>query len=85
MTPEEQRARYDKYNAKKRERYASDPEFRARCLARSNESRKGTGKLRYRKELLKRHDNPEYDERRAQQNREKSRRAYAKKRAEGKQ
>lgn len=81
MTPEE-RARRDKYNARRRERYANDPEFRAKCLEANNKSRKGTGKLRYRKELLKRHDDPEYDERRGQQNREKSKRQYAKKKGE---
>lgn len=82
MITEEQRARY---NAARRERYANDPEYRAKCLEINNKSRKGTGKLRYRKELLKRHDDPEYDARRAQQRREASRRAYAKRRAEGKQ
>lgn len=38
----------------------------------------GDGKLRYRKELLKKHGDPEYAERRDKQNREKSRRAYQK-------
>lgn len=78
MTPDER-------NAQRRERYAADPEFRAQVLAKNNESRKGTGKIRYRKELLKRHGDPEYDERRRQQRREAARRYYAKKRAEGKQ